>query len=274
MGSFITPVNNPNTILSDGQVVDITNWLTNFNTIYNFVNASLVAQFNLMNYAGDLITNNGASVSVLTTNGVTNGYVLSKNTGAPNGIQWISPPGLPTTTEGDMLYYTSGSNARLAIGANGTVLTSNGTDPVWGSGPAGVPSGCILLWSGTIATIPSGWNLCNGLNGTPNLQGYFIVGAGNASPPGPNGLGLIAPNSQGGDSATGAGVGASYSPGVSGSVSGSTGSPSGIANTPNTGAPTAASSSHTHSFSGSFSTAVNAFTVTPVYYSLAYIQKA
>ena len=42
----------------------------------------------------------------------------------------------------------------------------------------GVPSGCILMWSGSVATIPSGWYLCNGSNGTPDLRNRFIVGAG------------------------------------------------------------------------------------------------
>jgi hypothetical protein len=41
-----------------------------------------------------------------------------------------------------------------------------------------VPSGCILMWSGSVASIPANWALCNGLNGTPNLQDRFIVGAG------------------------------------------------------------------------------------------------
>lgn len=40
------------------------------------------------------------------------------------------------------------------------------------------PVGAIVMWSGAINTIPSGWVLCNGLNGTPNLQNKFIVGAG------------------------------------------------------------------------------------------------
>lgn len=35
----------------------------------------------------------------------------------------------------------------------------------------------ILLWSGTIATIPSGWVLCNGSNSTPDLRNLFVVGA-------------------------------------------------------------------------------------------------
>lgn len=43
---------------------------------------------------------------------------------------------------------------------------------------AAFPSGVILLWSGSIASIPSGWYLCNGSNGTPDLRNRFVVGAG------------------------------------------------------------------------------------------------
>jgi hypothetical protein len=39
----------------------------------------------------------------------------------------------PLTTEGDLHYYHSSSNTRLAIGGASTFLTSNGTDPAWGS---------------------------------------------------------------------------------------------------------------------------------------------
>ena len=40
-----------------------------------------------------------------------------------------------------------------------------------------IPTGVITMWSGTIATIPSGWLLCNGSSGTPDLRNRFIVGA-------------------------------------------------------------------------------------------------
>jgi hypothetical protein len=43
-----------------------------------------------------------------------------------------------------------------------------------------IPTGVILMWSGSIASIPSGWLLCDGLNGTPNLVDRFVVGAGSA----------------------------------------------------------------------------------------------
>ncbi|MEQ8363361.1 MAG: hypothetical protein RH948_10870 [Cyclobacteriaceae bacterium] len=43
-----------------------------------------------------------------------------------------------------------------------------------------VPSGVIVMWSGSTASVPAGWALCNGANGTPNLMDRFIVGAGSA----------------------------------------------------------------------------------------------
>jgi len=42
----------------------------------------------------------------------------------------------------------------------------------------GMPSGGIIIWSGSSASIPSGWLLCNGTSGTPDLRDRFIVGAG------------------------------------------------------------------------------------------------
>lgn len=43
---------------------------------------------------------------------------------------------------------------------------------------AGIPVGVITMWSGSIASIPAGWALCNGASGTPDLRDRFVVGAG------------------------------------------------------------------------------------------------
>lgn len=43
--------------------------------------------------------------------------------------------------------------------------------------PVEIPIGGIIMWSGTIATIPTKWALCNGSNGTPDLRNTFIIGA-------------------------------------------------------------------------------------------------
>lgn len=40
--------------------------------------------------------------------------------------------------------------------------------------------GIIVLWSGAIVDIPTGWTLCDGTLGTPDLRNRFLVGAGNA----------------------------------------------------------------------------------------------
>jgi len=41
-----------------------------------------------------------------------------------------------------------------------------------------VPAGGIILWFGSVESIPAGWALCDGTNGTPNLRDRFVVGAG------------------------------------------------------------------------------------------------
>lgn len=41
-----------------------------------------------------------------------------------------------------------------------------------------IPTGMISLWYGSIGSVPSGWYLCDGTNGTPDLRDRFIVGAG------------------------------------------------------------------------------------------------
>lgn len=44
-----------------------------------------------------------------------------------------------------------------------------------------VPEGGIIMWSGTIASIPTGWALCNGLNNTPDLTDKFIISVASAA---------------------------------------------------------------------------------------------
>lgn len=50
-----------------------------------------------------------------------------------------------------------------------------------------IPTGVIVMWSGAVSSIPSGWRLCDGTNGTPNLRDRFVLGAGGAYNPGVTG---------------------------------------------------------------------------------------
>ena len=80
---------------------------------------------------------------------------------------------LTTTTMTDTLTVNS------SVGTAGQFLTSRGAalSPQWTTLTAFV-SGMIMMWSGSIASIPSGWLLCDGTSGTPNLRDRFVVGAG------------------------------------------------------------------------------------------------
>ena len=85
-----------------------------------------------------------------------------------------------TLTSSGTLAVTGAMTVDGASGTSGQFLTSTGTGntPTWTTLTAFV-SGMIMLWSGSEASIPSGWVLCDGTNSTPNLQDRFVVGAGN-----------------------------------------------------------------------------------------------
>tara|TARA_B100000963_G_scaffold259072_1_gene227351 strand:- start:827 stop:1780 length:954 start_codon:yes stop_codon:yes gene_type:complete len=67
----------------------------------------------------------------------------------------------------------TGKTVKVNSSGNGLEFTD------LGSGVTGtIPSGGIILWSGSSSSIPTGWVLCNGSNGTPNLTNRFVIGAG------------------------------------------------------------------------------------------------
>lgn len=59
-----------------------------------------------------------------------------------------------------------------AVGTNTTQLATTAFVQ------AAIPAGIITMWSGSVAAVPSGWRLCDGGAGTPDLRDRFIVGAG------------------------------------------------------------------------------------------------
>ena len=75
------------------------------------------------------------------------------------------------TVNGNVGIGTTNPTERLEVQGNmkvnGTISDVNG---------AIIPKGTIVMWTGD--SIPEGWVLCNGQNGTPDLRGRFIVGAG------------------------------------------------------------------------------------------------
>lgn len=49
------------------------------------------------------------------------------------------------------------------------------------NGALALPVGFIGIWSGTIAAIPTGWIICDGTGGTPNLLDRFVRGVATAA---------------------------------------------------------------------------------------------
>ena len=75
-------------------------------------------------------------------------------------------------------------SSTVALGATATATTQSAGDnstkvatTAYVANNA-IPSGGIIIWSGSSSAIPSGWYLCNGSNGTPDLRNRFVVGAG------------------------------------------------------------------------------------------------
>lgn len=68
---------------------------------------------------------------------------------------------------------SSVTTAKLADGSVTLAKIANSSVPA-----LVVPSGVIVMWSGSISSIPESWVLCDGSNGTPDLRNRFIVGAG------------------------------------------------------------------------------------------------
>jgi len=85
------------------------------------------------------------------------------------------------TAKGDLPVATAaGVVGMLALGTNGYMLESRASEATGRKWVVSglVPLGGILMWSGSVATIPTGWALCDGTGGTPDLRGRFIIGSG------------------------------------------------------------------------------------------------
>jgi microcystin-dependent protein len=91
-----------------------------------------------------------------------------------------NPSARKATVNGD-LDVQADLNTQGDLNINGNIHANGDLDTkkkVKENGNALIPKGIIAMWSGTASTIPGGWALCDGSNGTPDLRSRFIVGAG------------------------------------------------------------------------------------------------
>ena len=136
-----------------------------------------------VNFTGGSITGlTNLSTGIFSATGATTLSGATTLTGATTLSNATISSGAITTT--GTLNVTGSFTVDGTQGNSGQVLTSAGSaaTPTWTS-IVSFTTGMIILWSGSVGSIPSGWALCNGTNGTPQLTNRFIVGAGSTYSP-------------------------------------------------------------------------------------------
>ena len=78
------------------------------------------------------------------------------------------------------IWLTSGTSYKFVLTDNSyvTIGTYDNLYGIVNAAPVAnpVPSGAIIMWSGSIGSIPAGYYICDGNNGTPDLRDWFVVG--------------------------------------------------------------------------------------------------
>ena len=114
------------------------------------------------------------SSTLLTTYTTVNGNVANANpivlnaSGRPSNEIWMQ----------------TGYSYKLVIqtSSGSTLQTLDNLYPILQNAPAvsaTFTAGMIMIWSGSLGSVPSGWVLCDGTNSTPDLRDRFVVAAGN-----------------------------------------------------------------------------------------------
>ena len=91
---------------------------------------------------------------------------------------WVILSTSPVTSYKVLGSPTVGWTMPTSDGSPGQLLSTNGSGVFsFASATTSIPAGVIVMWSGAVSAVPSGWVICDGNNSTPNLTGKFIVHA-------------------------------------------------------------------------------------------------
>jgi len=126
---------------------------------YFTVNAAWPANLAALKSAGYLnpswVTNNPWQYPYVISSSVSS---FTVSTSVPETWTALVARDLPTSS-------IAGTTVSSSVPAPGTVPDES------------LPVGAIIMWSGTLSSIPTDWQLCDGTNGTPDLRDRFVVGA-------------------------------------------------------------------------------------------------
>jgi hypothetical protein len=162
-------IGNTGTVFN-GSSISVASTMTTSGTVYAAnVNAVNIGYANTA-YTGSTINISGGNINISnnlisapTINAGTIGNIGSNLTGAT------------LTTSSDIT--TSGNiNVSTAPTSNSHATNKSYVDAKVIS--AQLPVGTIIMWYGSLSSLPTGYNLCDGTNGTPDLRDRFVYGAG------------------------------------------------------------------------------------------------
>lgn len=127
--------------------------------------------------AGQILSSTGNGVDWIDANttSVNNSINVGVNVDSTAADQFVSFFGAnsgnqPNRVDNDFTYNPSTNTLTV-----GTISATN----VVSTGSGAFQAGMIIAWSGSTASIPTGFVLCDGSNSTPDLRDRFIIGAGN-----------------------------------------------------------------------------------------------
>jgi hypothetical protein len=198
--------------MQGGYKPTATDWNNTIPGVCTYINNNIAAVLNVLTAKGDFYVYDGTALRAQTVG--SNNKVLQADSTTNTGLSWNTYTGAaPLTTKGDLAVCNGSIVTRVGIGTDGFALQANSSDLLgvtWTSQSTGsqFPKGSVFAWSpigaGT-STVPAGFVLCDGSNGTPNLIGLFVIGTrpnGSTSTPAPGGFGAYTVDAAGSGSKT------------------------------------------------------------------------
>jgi hypothetical protein len=191
-----TPVNFITSDASTGLLTVLGNPTAAFGiATKNYVDTNITAVSSVLrnDIDSNVISINSTLGTLATEINNINTYALNLNTlkanvNSPDFVGIPKSATLPTTTSNTALATTAFVQNVLQASPNLSGVPTAPTLSVFTSNTAIAttefvhrmfPLGSVIMWYGSIVTIPAGWALCDGNNGTPDLRDRFVIGAGN-----------------------------------------------------------------------------------------------
>lgn len=198
---FATNFSTGNAVITGGYINNLSNIAASSATFTSLtVGSEIVGNMSIANavITGGYISNlSNIAATIGTFSSVVTGAVTA-SAGTLSGLTSVTTSNVHATTATVSNIQATSGNISNIVGANNTFTTANLVNSVattkdYSDSSTAIattafvqsvlPRGMIIMWGGSVVSIPAGWQLCDGSNTTPDLRNKFIVGAGTGVSP-------------------------------------------------------------------------------------------